>query len=211
MRPGERLLIHGVPAFVRFRRDGATSWCRQLERTGPQPMALISLNPESREELWPDDTHIGLPVLLPGGEEGRLLRFEHSPDWGEWTWALEFGGQRRDAMPRTRGIRHENHLESPTIDCEEEFMKITIQYFDGCPHWNVAERRLQSVLRSLGRDNVVVDHQLIESPEAAERAHFRGSPTILIEGHDPFAKEDQTVRSQLSGLRNSGWTSGGAD
>ena len=70
-------------------------------------------------------------------------------------------------------------------------MKITIQYFDGCPHWNVAEKRLQSVLRSLGRDDVVVDHQLIETPEAAERAHFRGSPTILIEGHDPFAKEGQ--------------------
>ncbi len=70
-------------------------------------------------------------------------------------------------------------------------MKITIQYFDGCPHWNIAEKRLQNVLRSLGRDDVVVDHQLIETPEAAERAHFRGSPTVLIEGHDPFAEEDQ--------------------
>ena len=46
-------------------------------------------------------------------------------------------------------------------------MKITMQYFDGCPHWNVAEKRLLSVLRRLDCDEVV-DHQLIESPEAAE-------------------------------------------
>ena len=47
-----------------------------------------------REELWPDREHLGLPVLLPGGEEGRLLRFEHTADGEGWTWALEFRGRR---------------------------------------------------------------------------------------------------------------------
>jgi hypothetical protein len=47
-----------------------------------------------REELWPGDEHLGLPVLLPGGEEGRLLRFEHQDDPVRWTYSLEFRGTR---------------------------------------------------------------------------------------------------------------------
>jgi hypothetical protein len=70
-------------------------------------------------------------------------------------------------------------------------MKITIQYIDGCPHWNFAQKRLKKVLRDVGRDDVEVDLELIDSPEAAERARFRGSPTFLFDGRDPFAKDDQ--------------------
>ena len=66
-------------------------------------------------------------------------------------------------------------------------MKITIQYFDGCPHWRLADRRLADVLRRLDRDELTIEYQLIESPEMAERVGFRGSPTILIDGRDPFA------------------------
>ncbi|TAN31730.1 hypothetical protein EPN29_10960 [bacterium] len=96
VRPGESLMVHGLPAFLRFRRDGADQWSPPLERTGDHPVALITLDPASRRELWPEETHRGLPVLLPGGEEGRLLRFEHSADGSEWTWALEFRGRRRE-------------------------------------------------------------------------------------------------------------------
>lgn len=70
-------------------------------------------------------------------------------------------------------------------------MNITIQYFDGCPHWKLADRRVQTVLRRLDRSDVRLEHQLIDSPEAAERLRFRGSPTILIDGRDPFANKDQ--------------------
>jgi hypothetical protein len=66
-------------------------------------------------------------------------------------------------------------------------MKITIQYFDGCPHWKLAEERVQSVLRGMARDDVSLEHQLIDSPEAATRFGFHGSPTILIDGRDAFA------------------------
>ena len=38
----------------------------------------------------------------------------------------------------------------------------------------------------LGLD-VDVHHQLIETPEAAAEHEFRGSPTVLIDGVDPFA------------------------
>jgi hypothetical protein len=70
-------------------------------------------------------------------------------------------------------------------------MKITIQYFAGCPHWKLADERVRHALRDLARSEMKVEYELIDSPEAAERAHFRGSPTILIDGHDPFAREDQ--------------------
>ena len=95
-RPGEKLLLHGVPRLVRFRRlDGDAGWSAALERSGGQPITVLDLDAQLREEIWPGPEHAGLPVLLPPGEEGRLLRFEHSPDGESWTWALEFRGRRR--------------------------------------------------------------------------------------------------------------------
>jgi len=72
-------------------------------------------------------------------------------------------------------------------------MKITIQYFDGCPHWKLADERVQSVLRGLARDDVSLAHQLIDSPEDATRFGFHGSPTILIDGRDAFATGAQQI------------------
>ncbi len=94
-KPGESLLVHAAPRFVRFRRvDGDDEWCLPLDRTGDHPMTLLRLEEQEREDLWPATEHTGLPVLLPGGEEGRLLRFEHSSDGERWTWAVEFRGLR---------------------------------------------------------------------------------------------------------------------
>jgi hypothetical protein len=95
-RPGEPLLLHAAPRFLRYRcLEGAHDWSAPLERSGEEPMTLVDLDAGTRQDLWPDEQHAGLPVLLPGGEEGRLLRFEHSPDEDRWTWALEFRGLRR--------------------------------------------------------------------------------------------------------------------
>ncbi len=69
-------------------------------------------------------------------------------------------------------LRHENHA-----------MKVTLQYFDGCPHWKLANRRLAKVLEDLDRREIALEYQLIDSPEIG----FRGSPTILVDGRDPFA------------------------
>ena len=95
-RPGEKLLVHGLPRLVRFRSlDGQGTWSEALERSGDQPMTLLDLEGHQRQELWPGPEHVGLPVLLPPGEEGRLLRFQHTPDGQSWTWALEFRGRAR--------------------------------------------------------------------------------------------------------------------
>jgi len=74
-----------------------------------------------------------------------------------------------------------------------EDMQLTIRHFDGCPNWEVARERLGEVLDSLGRANQAVDLERVESEEDAERLRFRGSPTILIDGVDPFSSEDAPV------------------
>lgn len=69
-------------------------------------------------------------------------------------------------------------------------MKVTIQFFDGCPHWQVAEGRLRRALADIGQTEVGIGHQRVESAEAAERLNFHGSPTILVNGSDPFLERD---------------------
>lgn len=66
-------------------------------------------------------------------------------------------------------------------------MELTIQYFDECPNWRVAERRLREALSELGQPDHPIRRQRVESPEEAERVGFAGSPTILVDGVDPFA------------------------
>ncbi len=66
-------------------------------------------------------------------------------------------------------------------------MKITIQFFDGCPHCELAERRLRQALADIGREDVQITQQRIDSPEDAHRLDFHGSPTFLVNGRDPFA------------------------
>jgi hypothetical protein len=58
-------------------------------------MTLVRMEERRREHVWPGVEHRGLPVLLPGGEEGRLERFEHAADGSSWTYALEFRGVRQ--------------------------------------------------------------------------------------------------------------------
>ena len=70
-------------------------------------------------------------------------------------------------------------------------MKVTLQYFNGCPNWKETEAHLET-LRAEGFD-VQLDHHLIETPEAAEQFKFRGSPTVIIDGVDPFARPDAPV------------------
>lgn len=68
-------------------------------------------------------------------------------------------------------------------------MRITIQYFDGCPHWRLADQRVRQVAGS-GAD---IDYERIDSPEMAERVRFHGSPTILVDDHDPFVTGEELV------------------
>lgn len=67
---------------------------------------------------------------------------------------------------------------------------VTLLYFDGCPSWRTADARLRSLAGELG---FALHHRKVETPEAAEQLSFRGSPTILVDGSDPFARGDEPV------------------
>lgn len=69
-------------------------------------------------------------------------------------------------------------------------MKLTLQYFDGCPNWETTAAHLQDIAE---RRQVEVEYQLIDDQESAEAHGFRGSPTVLIDGVDPFADPEAPV------------------
>jgi hypothetical protein len=70
-------------------------------------------------------------------------------------------------------------------------MEITLQYFDGCPNWRAADRRLTEL--ASGRPDLTLRRELVVTAEQAERIGFRGSPTILVDGVDPFAHPNAPV------------------
>lgn len=65
---------------------------------------------------------------------------------------------------------------------------VTLLYFDGCPNWQVADERLRRLQDEAG---FTLEHATVDTPEDAERLGFRGSPTLLIEGKDPFATGEE--------------------
>src|SRR3954453_17345727 len=71
-------------------------------------------------------------------------------------------------------------------------MRVELLYSDGCPNWTVAYERLTEALRDAGRD-VSVERRRIETAEDAEELGFLGSPTIRIDGTDPFASGTEQV------------------
>jgi hypothetical protein len=61
--------------------------------------------------------------------------------------------------------------------------------FTGCSNWQVTDGRLGQHWIWLGNDRPVERIQVTKT-EDADRLVLRGSPTVLIEGQDPFAGLD---------------------
>jgi hypothetical protein len=70
-------------------------------------------------------------------------------------------------------------------------MEITLQYFDGCPNWEVLDHRIAEALH--GRTDASIIRQRVGTTVEAVRLGFHGSPTILIDGIDPFAEPSAPV------------------
>jgi hypothetical protein len=60
-------------------------------------------------------------------------------------------------------------------------MDVELLYFDGCPHWEAADARLRQVAGEVG---TTVRLRRVE--EGDDLTGFGGSPTILLDGQDPF-------------------------
>lgn len=57
-----------------------------------------------------------------------------------------------------------------------------------CPNARAAEQLVRAVLRDVGLSAVQVRRTVIDDPAVAECRRFTGSPTVLINGVDPFAE-----------------------
>jgi hypothetical protein len=71
-------------------------------------------------------------------------------------------------------------------------MRLTILSVPDCPHVAVLAERLDQAIAGLtglvGSLTVVVDQVVVQTADEAARAGLRGSPTLLIDGTDPFAE-----------------------
>lgn len=63
-------------------------------------------------------------------------------------------------------------------------MRIEVLTVPGCPNGPVVEQRLAEALA--GRSDVTVERRVAETVELAEEYGMHGSPTVLINGRDPF-------------------------
>ena len=65
-------------------------------------------------------------------------------------------------------------------------LQVVLLYIEGCPHWRTADERLRAALVLAGRSHVRVRRRVVATPEEAEALGFRGSPSVLVDGRDPF-------------------------
>jgi hypothetical protein len=65
-------------------------------------------------------------------------------------------------------------------------VRLQLLYFDECPNWQVADARLREALELLG-SRAEVERVLVSTPAEADVWAFHGSPSVLVDGHDPFA------------------------
>ena len=65
-------------------------------------------------------------------------------------------------------------------------VSVTIQHVQDCPGPPVARERVEAAAAQLGLD-LEVELVRVDSVEDAARLGFTGSPTILVDGVDPFA------------------------
>ena len=86
-------------------------------------------------------------------------------------------------------------------------MKIQLLYFDECPNWQVADERLREALAAVG-SSTEVERVLVATAEEAEAWDFHGSPSILVDGEDPFAEPGAPVGLACRLYRSSAGVSG---
>lgn len=70
-------------------------------------------------------------------------------------------------------------------------MNIDLWYFQDCPNWKLADQRLNQLAAE--RPDITVNRRQVRTVEEAEQIGFHGSPSILINGDDPFADHNTRI------------------
>ena len=87
-------------------------------------------------------------------------------------------------------------------------MDLTVLGVPGCPNAPVLQDRLEAVLDDRAGDSV--SHQVISDEGEAARWGMHGSPTLLIDGTDPFAEPGQAPSMSCRLYRDVNGRSSGA-
>jgi len=72
-------------------------------------------------------------------------------------------------------------------------LSLSLLYFNGCPNWRLADERLRNALDRLGQPDQPIEYLTVTTPEQIDQLQFRGSPTVLVNGRDPFLDRDAPV------------------
>ena len=70
-------------------------------------------------------------------------------------------------------------------------MKVEILYFDGCPTYVAADEAVREVLSDEDIE-AGVELVAVNTNQEAQRLRFPGSPTIRVDGRDPFPVPERT-------------------
>src|SRR6516162_1213509 len=87
-------------------------------------------------------------------------------------------------------------------------MELTLLTVPACPSAALFEERLAAAL--VGHPDVVVQRREIADEREAAEAGMRGSPTLLIDGVDPFAAPGQLPSLSCRLYRDASGRAGGA-
>jgi hypothetical protein len=97
--PTECLLAHALPERVSVTvyddAEHVVAKGEELRHPESRPMARLWLRDGRvvRENVWPDQSDYGRPVILPGGEVGILTAWWNADDGSEWRWSVEFSNR----------------------------------------------------------------------------------------------------------------------
>lgn len=97
--PHDDVLAHALPERVDIEVTDAEGVMVARGRGLPgivrSPIARLSIREGTvqRENVWPDASDLGKPVILPGGEAGILTTWWHAEDRSAWRWTLELSNQ----------------------------------------------------------------------------------------------------------------------
>jgi hypothetical protein len=72
-------------------------------------------------------------------------------------------------------------------------MDVEVRIVEGCPNLPVIRQRLAVALVAAGRGDVHVRLRVVRTSADAEALRFTGSPTLLIDGVDPFPERHAVV------------------
>lgn len=65
-------------------------------------------------------------------------------------------------------------------------MKFELLTIEDCPNAALADQRAREAIALSDRHDIIIEHTIVRSPAQGAKLGFRGSPTFLIDGSDPF-------------------------